>query len=275
MGDDTQVSVIGSEGIQQWSSRAQALQLVDEQSHNEAIALATIVGKYVGGQSIQDQASYDKMVLCGSVLAKVKKRLVDWHKPRKEDADRAHKRAVLDEKEEVGPIAAAETLAGNKVRGYEAEQELLRREGEARLAAIAKAKQDEEALQVAAELRKQMEAESVPEEEIAEVEADVIQEAISRPAPQPIAAATYEKSTAARKPTILWSARVTSVKELCAAIGRGDQPESYALGLAKDSLGVITSPNLNAAAKGQAQVKLTIPGVIGVSRESKAGFSTR
>lgn len=272
---DTQVSVIENEAIQVWDSRAKALQIVDDATHNETITLATAVGQTVAQFDVTDQSSYDDMVLCGSVLAKVEKRLVDWHKPRKEEADRAHKRAVADEREEIAPITSAKILAGTKVRIWETEQERIRRAEEARLVEIARKQQEEEALATAAELRKQMEAEGAPEAEIAEVEEDVVQEAISRPAPQPIATATYEKSNAARKPTILWSARVTSIKELCKAIGDGKQPESYALGLVKDSLGVITSPNLNAAAKSQAQVKLTIPGCIGVSKESKAGFSTR
>ena len=270
-----QIQVTGEEGIRVWDSRAQALQIVDEASHNEALTIATMVGKFVGAHYVEGQESYDQMVLAGSVLAKVEKRLIDWHKPRKEDADRAHKQAVRDEKEEVGPISSAKVLAGTKVRAWETEQERIRRAEEERLAEIARKAQEEEALATAAELRKQMEAEGAPEAEIAEVEEDIVQEAISRPVPQPIAAATYEKSSAARKPTILWSARVTSIKELCAAIGRGEQPESYALGLVKDANGVVSSPNLNAAAKSQAQVKLTIPGVIGVSKESKAGFSTR
>lgn len=264
-----------TEALQLWDTRAKALQVVDDASHNEAIALATMVGKFVGGAKISDQASYNGLVLCGSVLAKIEKRLLDWHKPRKEEADKAHKRAVADEREEVGPIASAKVLAGQKVRDWEREQEEIRRAEEARLAEIARKAQEEEALATAAELRKQMEASGATTEQIAEVEEEVIQEVITRPLPAPIAAPTYAKSTAARKPQILWSARVTSLKELCAAIGRGDQPEGYALGLTKDVNGVISSPNLNAAAKSQAQVKLNIPGVVGVSKESKAGFSTR
>jgi hypothetical protein len=270
-----QIQVRDEEGIRVWNSRAQALAIVDDASHNDAIALATLVGKHVTSLSIVDQKSYDEGVLCGSVLAKVEKRLVDWHKVRMEAAFTAHKRAVADQKEEVGPISSAKALAGTKVRTYEVVQEGLRREEEARLAAIARKAQEEEALATAAELRKQMEADHVPEAEIAEVEEEVVQEAIARRAPQPIAPATYEKSSAARKTTILWSARVISIRELCAAIGRNEQPESFALGLTKDTNGVVSSPNLNAAAKGQQQVKLTIPGVIGVSKESNAGFSTR
>lgn len=272
----TQVSVVEEQGLQVWDSRAQALQVVDDATHNEALTIATLVGQYVGASLVEAQESYDRMVLAGSVLAKVEKRLNDWHKIRTEAAHAAHKRAVADRDEELKPIVTAKIQAGTKTRGWETEQERLRRVEEARLAEIARRQQEEEALATAAEIRKQMQAEQVPEEEIAAVEEEVMQEVITRPAPAPIAAPTFQKSAATRKPTILWSARVTSIKELCAAIGRGEQPESYAMGLVQDKeTGVISSPNLNKAADGQKQTKLTIPGCIGVSKESKAGFSRR
>lgn len=261
------------------STRVETLALVDEASKNEAIALATALGVTVGKYEIEDEGGYHYLVLCGGVLTAVEKKLVAWHKERTDAAFRSHKQAVADAKQEIAPITAAKMTAGSKIRVFEIEQERIRRENERLLQEAAKKLADEEALAQAEEVQRQMLEQGSTVEEAAVVVEEVIQEAIARPAPRPMAAAAYTRATDVRKPTVLWSASITSVREMCKDIERlcgtvGEtEATSYVVGITKNPVtGILSSPALNKLATRRQNVNVGVVGVIGVSNESKPSF---
>lgn len=257
------------------SNRAQAVAIIDDATRNQIVTYGTMAGRFVETNAVTDQNSYDQMVLAGSVLAMVEKKLTAWHEPRKSAAFNAHRQAVADERAEVGPIIQAKTRAGDKVLAFTREQERLRQAEQQRLQEEADAEQKRQADEVAAELRKQMKAEGAKPAEIKQVVAEVKQEA-ARPAPAPIAQRTFTPSKDMRKTAEpRWSARIISLRQLCKAVGEGAASENLVIGIRKDEdTSYLTSPGLNDAARGAKSTVIGIPGVVGVQKESNASFKT-
>ncbi len=215
--------------------------------------------------AIVDQATYNEMAGLKLNLAGFRKKIVEAFAPMKEAAHKAHKAVCDKENEHLKPIVEAEAIAVDSLKRWQNEQERLRRIEQARLELIAqqqaeadrqrriaeaKAIRDEE-LRVQAEQQAKDDAERLArayEAEAAGASAGELMEIINTPvvtvpevAPieayiEPpayvapvVAAPTYARvvGTGIRE---TWGCRITDMKLLCAAIGRGEVPENYVTG---------------------------------------------
>jgi hypothetical protein len=224
----------------------------------------SIWGEQVTVIEISDQASYNAMAEMLTELATLRKRIIDHHAPIKKATDAAHKAAVQAEKKMLAPVQIAEALAKRKITVWDTEQQRILAEQQRQAREESERRGSE--LQLAAAV--EMERLGGTEEEVAAVLES------APPLPTPRVQPTYAKASNVTT-TTRWRAEVTSLKELCAAIGRADQPESLAMGIKKyeDTLGAtwISSPTLNKLA----QAMNTTMNIAGVKAVPETGVSVR
>lgn len=242
---------------------------------------------------IRDQPTYN--VACEFVkgVKELRAKAESHHRPMIDAAHKAWKAGLSALQAIDDPLKQAEASVKNKIGAFVAEQDRLRREEEARIAAEqrriqmeqirleneARAKAEAEARAINEAARRKAEAEqaealalaqaqgaTVEELEAIIVEPIVVEEVAPAPvyveAPryvQPPAMPTLEKAKGVSSREI-WSGEVTDMKALCAAIGRGEASVN------------LVSPNM-AAINGMARIEkggLKVPGLKAVSTTSVA-----
>lgn len=186
----------------------------------------------------------------GEVLLATKAILTQAHDLLDPICDANHKAwkvALAQRAKVVEPLEKLETTVKAWISTWTEEDERRRREETLRLEAEARARDEE------ARLAEALALEAVG----ASAEAEAVLDEPPPPPPPPVPAATRVAGVAMKT---TWVARVTSLRELCAAIGRGEVPEHY------------VTPSmvpLNAEAKAR-QKALRIPGVEAVEQKSVA-----
>lgn len=191
---------------------------------------------------ITDQPTYDHA--CNLLLEQVKpfrKRWAEYWKTVKEPAWKAYQ-AIQDRFNEGDrPLEAAERQIKAEIAKWDTEQQKIREELQRKAEEEARKAEEEERLRIAT----MAEESGATEEQVNEiVNAPVV-------AVAPPVAMTYQKASG-MSTRENWKARVTDMKKLCAAIGKGQVPITYVL------------PNesvLNARAKADRNT-LNIPGVV-------------
>jgi hypothetical protein len=195
--------------------------------------------------AVKDQAGYDQAIEVGRGIVALRKEIeAQFAKPKKK-AHEAHKAITAMEKKYLDPLVQAESILKASIVAFTTEQERLRREEEARIRA------EQERLAEEARLAAAIEAEQAGATE-AEVQAVIEEPAFIAPV---VAAPTYQKATGVSTP-VTWSAEVISMKQLCAEISAGRQPETLVLA---------NQPVLNKMAVALKSA-LAIPGVKAVSK---------
>lgn len=207
--------------------------------------------------TIADQTSYDAAAGMKLNLTAFRKKIVDEFAPMKAAANLAHKTITTKEKEHLDPIQTAEDILKAKIRAFQNEQEQIRIKAQAaadkanRERAEAEQREREAAAKIAhdaalaeqakiaardEEIRLQMALNAPEELQAAILATPVLQipvvpdiEAYTAqgvPGVHQIVLPTFEraKGLGIRKTV---SVRVTNIKLLAAAVGRGDMPESF------------------------------------------------
>lgn len=204
---------------------------------------------------ITDQETYNTAASLKIHYAQWRKRIIDEFAPMKEAAHKAHKAITSKEAEYLAPVTEAEGILKAALIKWQDEQARLQRIEQARLEAIARAEAEADRQRREAEARVIMEAERKRDEEariaaaleaqtagageetvaaildtpvldVAPVEAYMEPAAYVAPV---VAAPTYQRmvGTGIRE---VWGCRIVNMKQLCAAIGRGEVPENYVTG---------------------------------------------
>lgn len=240
---------------------------------------------------IKDQATYNEAATLKISFSQWRKKIVDEFAPMKEAAHKAHKAITAKEGEYLAPVTEAEGILKTAIIRYQDEQEAIRRTEQRRLEEVARQaaeadrqRREAEAAEIRqAELKARLEA--IKAEEDARVQAalnaqangagnDIVESILDTPTvvipevaplsayiePAPyitpvVAAPTYDRVVGTGI-VRTWSAQVTSIRELCAAVVRGDVAENYVL------------PNqvaLNQRAKADKSA-MKIPGVVAVQK---------
>ena len=166
--------------------------------------------------NIVDQDSYDEAAILITKIVSLRKQVVAHHKPVKEAANKAHKEACAAERRMLTPLSQAETTISNALLKWDREQKALQEAEQKRLQDEARKREEEARLEIAA----QAESEGAPDE--------VVQEILDTPTIVPstvIAAPTYAKASGLST-RILYSAEVTNIRVLCAAIAAGTAAET-------------------------------------------------
>ncbi len=191
---------------------------------------------------ITDAASYQVAANFKITLAGWRKKITDEFKPMKDAAHKAHKAITEKEGSYLKPITDAELLLRTSLVKWQDEQERIRRAEQMRLEAEARQR---------AEAERQQREEAALQEAIAVGSDEVFVEPAPIEAPV-IAAPTYEpvKGLGIKR---TWAARVDNMRELCAAIGRGEVSTTY----------VAATAALNERARAD-KGELKIPGVTAV-----------
>lgn len=200
---------------------------------------------------IANQASYDEATNIGRGVQELIKQIESEFKEPKEKAYAAHKAITAMEKKYLDPLVLAKSIIAKEMGRWAEEQEVLRRKEEARLRAEQLKREEEERIAAA------IEAEQAGASE-AEVQAVIETPVFVAPV---IAAPTFQKA-AGVVTAVTWSAEVVSIKQLCAEVAAGRQPETVV---------VANMPVLNKLAVALKQA-FNIPGVKAVS---KTGTSFR
>jgi len=200
---------------------------------------------------IVDQESYEGAVaLLLDQIKPFRKRWAEYWSQPKEAAYRAYKSILAKFQEGDEPLEKAENQVKAAISAWTQEQERRRQQLQREAEEAARKAQEEELARAAAVA----EESGATEEEVEQMIAQ---------APQVVAAPiqpTYEKASGVSTRE-LWSARVTDIKKLCAAVAKGTVPVSY------------VEPNmvaLNQRAKADKNT-LNVPGVIAVKEISVAG----
>lgn len=191
---------------------------------------------------ITDQPSYD--FACALLTEQIKpfrKRWQDYWEDVKKPAYAAYKAIQAKFNEGDEPLAKAERQVKAEIIVWEAEQDRIRMELQRKAEEDARKAEEEERSRLAA----LAEIEGASEEEVESITA----------APMvvvaPPVAPTYQRA-AGVSTRENWKCRVTDMKKLCAAIGKGQVPVNYVLP---------NEPALNARAKAD-KATLNIPGVV-------------
>ena len=166
--------------------------------------------------NIVDQDSYNEAAVLITKIVSLRKQVVAHHKPVKDAANKAHKEACAAERRMLTPLSQAETTIKNALLRWDRQQEALRAAEQKRLQDEARKQEEEARLEIAA----QAEAEGAPDE--------VVQEILDTPTIGPstaIAAPTYTKAPGLST-RMLYSAEVTNIRVLCAAIAAGTAAET-------------------------------------------------
>jgi len=172
--------------------------------------------------------------------------------------DRAYKEYQFHKKrldDAIIPITDARWILKQTCMAWDREQERIRQEEQRRAEAESRKRAEDEALALAAQ------AEQEGQSEIADaILSEPVQVApviIQRSAPAP------SRLSAGRT---VWSAEVTSIKLLCAAIGNGTASTEFVMGLDRDKkTGIISSPALNKMATAMKNT-MNVPGVVAKSK---------
>ena len=180
---------------------------------------------------IVDQDSYDEACDIARNAVEARKTIKERLEPGKAAAHTAWKEWVGLENEMLGLVEGAEKIAKGKLAKWDAEQERLRREEEARLAEEARKKEEEAKLQEAAAA----EADGASEEEVEAI--------LDEPAPQVavMAPRTYQRNTGVTFQET-WSGEVTHKPTLIQYVAKHPQ---------FSHIFKIDQPALNAMARSQ------------------------
>jgi len=267
----------------------------------EATALKVVKTDEVEGRalSIVDQAkavtvtdaeTYTAAGALWKQIGEMIKEVKDAFDPICEAANRAHKAATAKRASFLDPLTAAQKSVKGLMEAWDAEQERLRKAEEARLEAERKAEEErlrkieldkieadrkaeeERLLEAAAAAEKAGNTEKAEELTAQAIETtERAQQETSFVASAPLATVPVKVQKDVPKivggPVFreVWSAKVTSIRDLCRSIGAGTTSEECVIGLDRDKSGVISSPALNrmaTALKGT----MSVPGVRPVSR---------
>jgi hypothetical protein len=202
---------------------------------------------------ITDQETYDGA--CSILLNEIKpfrKRWAEYWDEIKKPAYAAYKAIQAKFSEGDEPLERAERQVKMEIAKWDAEQERIRQELQRKAEEEARKAEEEERLRVATLAE---ESGASPEQVNAIVDAPVT--AVATPV-----ASTYAKA-AGVSTRENWKAKVTDLKKLCAAVGKGQVPLSYVI------------PNeaaLNARAKAD-KATLNIPGVVAYNDPIVSGRS--
>jgi len=166
--------------------------------------------------SIVDQESYNEAAILITRIVTTRKQVVEHHRPIKETTNKAHKEACAAEKRLLLPLSTAELIIGNALLKWDREQKILRDAEQKRLQDVQRKVEEEARLEVAA----LAESEGAPEE--------VVEAILETPVAAPttvMAAPTYTKAPGLST-RMLYSAEVTNIRVLCAAVAAGTAAET-------------------------------------------------
>ena len=211
------------------------------------------------------------------VIVSLRKEIVDHHAELKKTTHAAWQAAIAAERRVLEPVAEAERLIKLEIARYNTEQERIRQEEQRRIQAEAdRQRREQEAkarrLQEESDRQHAEEVEALIEDaeargaapehiaELANTPAPVIVPPAAVFMPLPIAAPTVQKVSGVSMRDV-WSAEVTSIRQLAAEVGAGRQPEEVLIGLDRNKdTGRVSSPALNKLATALKSA-LRIPGV--------------
>lgn len=212
-----------------------------------------------------------------TAIVSLRKEIVEHHEPLKRTTHAAWQAAIAAEKKVLEPVAEAERIIKLEIARYTTEQERIRKEEERRIQfeadrvrreqeAEARRLQEESDRLHAEELEKEIEeaeARGATPEHVAQL-ASTPPPIVAAPAPVfmplPVAAATVQKVSGVSMRDV-WSAEVTSIRQLAAEVGAGRQPEELLMGLDRNKdTQRVSSPALNKMATALKSA-LRIPGV--------------
>jgi len=269
-----------------------AQELIQPQPELQRQALTLV--ERAQGIVIADQVTYDGACEFAKGIKELQAKAETHHRPFITHAYAAWKSGLRALASIQDPLIVAETLVKSKIGAFENAQEVLRREEEAReeaesrRAQLERIRAEEEALAVAVEQaeainaaarrraeEEQMEAarmakaQGATPEEIEAILSAPLNVALVEPAPLPVELPRYVPPP--RKPPgfernkgismrLLWRGEVTNMRELCAAIGRGE---------CSANLVQANMPAINALAKVERDA-LRVPGLRAVSETNVA-----
>ncbi len=114
--------------------------LIESGVKSEVVQMVDVVNEL----EIVDKKTFDIAGTYALSLKKLKTEVIEYFKPLKEAAHKAHKGLTQREKDELKPITYLETIVRKGRQEYQADQERIRREEQERLEAEAKKKADAE-----------------------------------------------------------------------------------------------------------------------------------
>ena len=199
---------------------------------------------------IFNQASYDEAAVLITRIVSLRKQVVEHHAPVKDAANKAHKEACAAERRLLAPLSEAETTIKNALMHWDRQQQALHAAEQKRLQEQARKEEED----VRLELAGQAFAEGASDE--------VIDEILDTPTIVPtsiVAAPTYAKASGISTRT-LYSAEVTNIRVLCAAV---------AAGTASDNLVLANGPAINGLARSMKD-SFRVPGCQLVKRDTMA-----
>lgn len=239
---------------------------------------------------VTDAESYISAGALWQQIGEMMKQVEDTFDPLIEAAHKSHKAALAKKAEFYKPLEQAKANVKQLMSKYDEEQERIRRAEEARLAEIARQEEEkrrqeelaaleadrkaEEERLLQAALEAEASGDKVQAEELMQVAQERTEEAAQvaaeiQAAPVYVAPVVVPKATPklAGGPVYQerWYAQVTSIKDLCRAIGAGTVSEETVIGLDRGKDGIVSSPALNKMAVAL-KATLTIPGVKAYSK---------
>lgn len=252
---------------------------------NEVESKALSIVDQARAVTVTDSETYTVAGEMWKQIRDMMKEVADTFDPIIEAAHKSHKKALEQKAKYFKPLEDAQKNIKGLMSAYDAEQERIRKAEEERLRKIAEEEaekerqvelaaieaerkaEEERLLQAALEAEASgnkdqaeqlMQTAEDRNKEAAEVAAD-IQSAPVYVAPVVVPKATPKLSGGPVYQT-RWYAQVTSIRDLCRAIGSGSVSEETVIGLDRGKDGIVTSPALNKMAVALKNT-MNVPGV--------------
>lgn len=227
-----------------------ALKIVET---NEVETKAVDIVEQAKAVKVIDSASYTTAGLLWKNIGEMIKEVKDTFDPICDAAHKAHKAATEKRAKYLDPLTIAQKSVKQLMSAYDAEQERIRREEEARLAEIARKEEEERLLAEAILAEEEAKRSGATAEEAAQEAQAIIEGPVYAPPPIVPKATPKVQGIVYRE---VWSAQITDIKALCLAVAQGNASPECVMG---------NMPVLNRMATALKKT-LNIPGVQAVSR---------
>jgi len=176
---------------------------------------------------VVDPASYENAGLLAKIIKDASKKIVDYFKPMKEAAQKAHKTICEREKEHLKPLADADALVRRAMSEFLQEQERIRREEERKVQLKADEEARKERERLEAQALKALDKGTDKGNARAEALLEQAQEVVAEPVfIAPVVDKTVRVGNTAITSKSDIEVIVTDIQVLCAAVAYGDVPST-------------------------------------------------
>jgi len=228
-----------------------ALKIVET---NEVETKAVDIVEQAKAVMVKDNETYTAAGYLWKQIGDMIKEVKDTFDPICDAAHKAHKAATEKRAKYLDPLTNAQKSVKKLMSDYDAEQERIRREEEARLAEIARKEEEERLLQEAILAEEEAKRNGATQEEAAQEASAIINEQVYvAPVVVPKATPKLHGGPVYRE---VWSAQITDIKALCLAVAQGKASPECVVG---------NMPVLNRMAAALKKT-MNIPGVQAISR---------